>query len=64
MTAGEFRKILDRFNAALTTAGQWAIDTNYRDAPKPEWVGALDQVWRDLNYVCVLMERDPVDVQP
>lgn len=56
MTAGEFRKILDRFHMALAIADQWAIDTNYRDAPKPEWVGVLDQVWRDLNRECALMK--------
>ncbi len=56
MTADKFRQRLDRFHEALATAGQWAIDTNYRGAPEPEWIGRLDQVWRDLSRECALME--------
>ena len=63
MNADEFRAILDRFHAELATAGQWAIDTNYRGAPEPEWVGKLDGIWRDLDRDCALMLAEEQHIQ-
>ena len=57
MTADEFRKILDRFHDSLQEVSVWVLMRDPQIEDHPGGLADLDQVWRDLNRECALMEE-------